>query len=301
MDVSAPASSSLRTRPRWKRASLTDGPRLPPIVALAHQTTAASAVPPAASTRTASRSARSSGNGALLSAAISAASARPNTKPIVRPRLPLTAKVNASATKTATRLHANAPARATPSEPGGFRAPTKNAPGRRRTQAAAPARRSASPNPSAGSSRPKPRTAGAATASASQSLDEPRLPGGLERARPEVLDVAALLDLRGDDAPLERELLHGIALVRHGDDRALRAVAGDRGGRPTAVRRNEDGDRAEHLGDVAGGVRHCFPDGREGSVGRPRELVAGTEARLDRTCDPVHEGDVLHRVLADRR
>src|SRR5215207_887259 len=85
-------------------------------------------------------------------------------------------------------------------------------------------------------------------------LDETALPGGLERACPEILHVLALSDRRGDHAPFEGKLLDRMSLVRNRHDRALWAVTCNGRGGSAAVGGHQDGDGAENLGDVAGGV-----------------------------------------------
>ena len=68
--------------------------------------------------------------------------------------------------------------------------------------------------------------------------------------------------------------------------------------RAAGVGGHEDRLRPQRLGEVAGRVRHRLADRR--LVGALRQLVAVAEARLDGPRDPVHVGDRLDRVLADR-
>ena len=92
---------------------------------------------------------------------------------------------------------------------------------------------------------------------------EATMPGrarGLEGPWPRAPPRRGTPDVGGDDAPLDRELLRGVALVRRGDHRAARTVPRDRGGRAPGVRRDEDRLRVERLGDVAGRVRHRLAD-----------------------------------------
>src|SRR5262249_60157820 len=99
-------------------------------------------------------------------------------------------------------------------------------------------------------------------ADAGAGLDAPGIPRRLDRTLPELLDVGALRDAQGDDAPLDRHLPPGVLVMREPEDGTARAQTRHRGGGPAAESWNEDRGRLEHLGEVAGAVRHRLADCR---------------------------------------